>query len=110
MGQDTTIPTVYGYQGQSNYTYKWTWGSPFAGQQVRTGFDVNQLFTAVNALTLSAKTKIGLIAARRSAISIGDMFEMQMLMNHLSQVSEMTSDVVSAANASIMTMARNVKG
>lgn len=82
----------------------------FAGYHAQSGFEVNQLFRVVNNATVSAKVKIGLLSARRSAISIGDMFEMQMLMNHLSQLSEMSSNVVSAANSAIMTMARNVKG
>lgn len=82
----------------------------FHGNNIQSGFEVNQLFKVVNDATISAKVKIGLISARRSAISIGDMFEMQMLMNHLSQLSEMATNVVSAANSAIMSMARNVKG
>jgi len=110
MSSSVGINSVYAYQGQTNLNYPIQFNGPYGGQIARTGFDVSQLFTVVDALTISAKTKIGLIAARRSAISIGDMFEMQMLMNHLSQVSEMASNVVSAANSAIMTMARNVKG
>ncbi len=82
----------------------------FSGNHAQSGFEVNQLFKVVNNATISAKIKIGLISARRSAISVGDMFEMQMLMNHLSQLSEMATNVVSAANSAIMSMARNVKG
>jgi hypothetical protein len=43
------------------------------------------------------------------SISIADMFSMQMSMNQLSQLSEMSTAVVSAANTSIESMARNVK-
>ena len=78
--------------------------------QERPGFDMNQLVTIVTNATTSAQNKLAAIQARRSAISIGDMFDMQMLMNHLSQLSEMTTSVVSAANTSILSMARNVKG
>ncbi|MBV9942226.1 MAG: DUF5407 family protein [Solirubrobacterales bacterium] len=42
-------------------------------------------------------------------ISISDMFEMQMLMNRLSQLSEMATSVASATNSAIASMARNVK-
>ncbi len=42
-------------------------------------------------------------------ISIAEMFEMQMLMNHLSQLSEMSTNVVAASNQAIVMMARNVK-
>jgi len=44
-----------------------------------------------------------------SEISIADMFEMQMLMNKLSQLSEISTGVVSAGNAAISAMARNIK-
>jgi hypothetical protein len=82
----------------------------FYGGALQVGFSVNDLFHVVNDATISAKAKLLQIKARRSAVSIGDMFEMQMLMNHLSQLSEMSSDVISAANSAIMSMARNVKG
>lgn len=77
-------------------------------QQV--GINMNYLLDIVNAATVSAKTKLAILKARRSSISIADMFDMQMLMNHLSQLSEMSSSVVSAANSSIASMARNIKG
>ena len=82
----------------------------FHGDNVQSGFSVNTLFHVIQDATISAKTKLVQIKSRRSAISIGDMFEMQMLMNHLSQLSEMCTSVVAAANSSIMSMARNVKG
>ena len=82
----------------------------FQGDNVQSGFSVNVLFGIINDATISAKTKLLEIQSRRSAISIGDMFEMQMLMNHLSQLSEMSTGVVSASNTAIMSMARGVKG
>lgn len=75
-----------------------------------SGFSVQDLFSLVNTATASAKAKLLEIQSRRSAISIGDMFEMQMLMNHLSQLSEMSTSVVSASHTAISSMARNVKG
>lgn len=78
--------------------------------QKQSGFNVQDLFSLVNDATVSAKAKLQIIQSRRSAISIGDMFEMQMLMNHLSQLSEMSTAVVSASNSAIQSMARNVKG
>ncbi len=68
------------------------------------------LIQLVNDATISAKTKLEQIKARRSAVSIADMFDMQMLMNHLSQLSEMSTAVVNASNTAIGSMARNVKG
>lgn len=82
----------------------------FTAQNVQSGFSVKNLFSLVNVATTSAKAKLLQIQQRRSAISIGDMFEMQMLMNHLSQLSEMSTSVVSASNTAISSMARNVKG
>lgn len=82
----------------------------FGGNNIQSGFNVQILFSLVNDATVSAKTKLLEIKNRRSSISIGDMFEMQMLMNHLSQLSEMASSVVQASNAAIMSMARGVKG
>lgn len=76
----------------------------------QSGFSVTDLFSLVNTATTSAKAKLLEIQSRRSAISIGDMFEMQMLMNHLSQLSEMSTSVVSASHTAISSMARNVKG
>lgn len=82
----------------------------FAGDAVQQGFKVEELFGIVNDATLSAKQKLLEIQSQKSAISIGDMFEMQMLMNHLSQLSEMSTAVVSASHTAISSMARNVKG
>jgi hypothetical protein len=84
--------------------------SKFDGAQVQTGFSVKDLFAVLNDATNSAKIKLLQIKNNRSAVSIGDMFEMQMLMNHLSQLSEMTTSVVSASNSAIQRMAQNVKG
>ena len=82
----------------------------FSGDNIQSGFGVQSLFKVISDATISAKTKLLEIKNRRSAISIGDMFEMQMLMNHLSQLSEMSTSVVSASNTAISSMARNVKG
>lgn len=81
----------------------------YAGTSQQLGFSVQKLFTLVNDATLSAQAKLSIIQNNRSSISIGDMFEMQMLMNHLSQLSEMSTNVVSASNTAISSMARNLK-
>jgi len=82
----------------------------YQGGAAQSGFSIQALFSLVNTATVSAKAKLLEIQSRNSAISIGDMFEMQMLMNHLSQLSEMSTAVVSAANTAVTSMARNVKG
>lgn len=82
----------------------------YQATQRQTGFSVKDLFALVNDATNSAKQKLQLIKQNRSSISIGDMFEMQMLMNHLSQLSEMSTSIVSASNSAIQRMAQNLKG
>ena len=57
----------------------------------------------------AVKRKIDALAEKKDAISISDMFEMQMMMNKLSQLSEMSTGIVSATNTAIASMARNVK-
>lgn len=83
--------------------------SKFDGSNIQSGFSVKNLFAIIQDATVSAKVKLMQIKNRRSAISIGDMFEMQMIMNHLSQLSEMSTSVVSAANSAISRMAQNIK-
>jgi hypothetical protein len=78
--------------------------SHFRGTNIQSGFSVSVLFSAINNASVSAKTKLSAIRGRTSAISIGDMFEMQMLMNHLSQLSDMASSVVSASNTALQKM------
>jgi hypothetical protein len=46
---------------------------------------------------------------RGSAVSVWDMLEMEMVMNHLSQLAEMPNSVVGASNASTTAMARGLK-
>jgi hypothetical protein len=85
------------------------YGIPTGGGQ-HAKFRVQELFDIVNTAVLSAKGKLARISQNRSSINIGDMFEMQMLMNKLSQVSEMATNVVAAGQTAVMSMARNVKG
>ena len=82
----------------------------FSGTGVQSGFSVKVMFSLVNNATASAKQKLLEIQSLRSSVSIGDMFEMQMLMNHLSQLSEMATSTISAANSAIQRMAQNIKG
>jgi hypothetical protein len=59
--------------------------------------------------TAAVQAKLKLLKQKGEQISIADMFEMQMLMNHLSQLSEMSTSVLAASNSAISSMARNVK-
>jgi len=76
---------------------------------VREGFNVDDMFDTLSETTKAAQEKMKALKGEGETISIVDMFEMQMIMNHLSQLSEMSTSVVSAAGSAISSMARNVK-
>lgn len=76
----------------------------------KTAVDYKVLVDEIEKLTALAKSKIAAIRSKGSAMSIGDMFDLQMAMNKLQQFSEMSTSVISAMNTSINSMARNVKG
>jgi len=80
------------------------------GATKKTGVDFSVLVDEIELLTQQCKSKIGNIRSKGSAMSIGDMFDLQMAMNKLQQFSEMSTSVISAMNTSINSMARNVKG
>jgi hypothetical protein len=70
---------------------------------------MSALITIIDNAVVSARTKLREIQSTNSSISIGDMFEMQMLMNQLAQFSEISTGVVAASHQAIQSMARNVK-
>jgi len=78
-------------------------------EESKQGVDFNVLIDQIEELTGMAKSKIAGIREKRSAMSIADMFDLQMAMNKLSQMSEMSTSLISALNTSIFAMARNVK-
>jgi hypothetical protein len=86
-----------------------TTGMGFAGSlQVSVGF--SYLIDEINRLSAQAKSMIIAIRSKKSAMSIADMFDLQMAMNKLSQFSEMSTSIISAMNTSSNSIARNVKG
>lgn len=74
------------------------------------GMVISDLFAIINEATKAAKAQLIAVKNKKDEVSIGDMFEMQMLMNRLSQLSEMSTQVISASHTAISSMARNVKG
>lgn len=74
-----------------------------------TDFNFSQMTAIVADQTANVKAQLAAMTAKKSAISVVDMFNMQMQMNQLSQLSEMSTSVMSAANTTIASMARNVK-
>lgn len=83
-----------------------TAGAYFVAQ--KKGVSFSALVSAIEDLTAVAKSKIAAIRSKRSSMSIADMFDLQMAMNRLSQLSEMSTSVISAMNNSISSMAKNV--
>jgi len=71
-------------------------------------FSAKDLLAIIDAATGQVKAKLELIKEGGN-VGIGDMFQMQMVMNHLTQLSEMSASLVSASNAALASMARNVK-
>lgn len=67
------------------------------------------LTETIKLATNAVADKLAELKKSGSSINIVQMFEMQMLMNKLSQLSEMSTSVVSASNSAIASMARNVK-
>jgi hypothetical protein len=84
--------------------------SPSTMVTTKGAIDFKVLVDEIEQLTAMAKSKIAQIRSKGSAMSIGDMFDLQMAMNKLQQFSEMSTSVISAMNTSIGSMARNVKG
>lgn len=75
----------------------------------KEAYSMSALIEIIDNAVISARVKLNEINSANSSISIGDMFEMQMLMNQLAQFSEMATGVVAASHQAIMSMARNVK-
>lgn len=76
----------------------------------RGGFDIDVLVDIITTATEQMKQKIESIKQNQNNISIADVFDGQMLMNHLSQLSEMTTAIVSAAQSAAKTISQNMRG
>jgi hypothetical protein len=103
MSTSTTVPFL-------NPEPEPTVAGPASGVQSRVQVYFSSLITTIESMSNVVKSKIAMIQANKSAMSIGDMFDLQMAMNKLSQFSEMSTSVIAAMNTSINSMARNVKG
>jgi len=74
-----------------------------------TSIDYNKLVATLGAATQKVADELARLSALPNGMEITDMFNVQMMMNNLSQLSEMSTSVVSASNSAIASMARNVK-
>jgi hypothetical protein len=96
-----------GYTQPSNWSAAPTQGFMKSNQ---VALQFSYLIDEVNRLSTQAKSKIDQIRSKKSAMSIADMFDLQMGMNKLSQFSEMSTSVIGAVNTSIGAVNRNLKG
>lgn len=74
------------------------------------GFNVTHIKDIIHeaeALVIDKLTKIK--GKAQDEVNIGDLFDMQWMMNKLSQLSEMSSAVLAAAHQSVSAMNRNIK-
>lgn len=74
------------------------------------GMQFSVLVSTINDLTATAMSKIAIIRSKKSAMSIADMFDLQMAMNKLSQFSEMSTSVITSMNTAVNDISRNMKG
>lgn len=75
-----------------------------------SGFSIEGLKDKIQDASDAVKAQLAKFDTPNEEINIKDMFEMQIKMNHLNQLSDMTSGVVAATNAAIKTMTSNMRG
>ena len=75
----------------------------------RQALDFASMIDIVEAQHKVVQDKMDGIKERKESVSIGDMFEMQMLMNKLNQLAEMSANLMSATHSATLSFARNVR-
>jgi Family of unknown function (DUF5407) len=81
-----------------------------AGDGSYEGFKIDDLQGTIKDAEAVVIDKLASIKDKASdEINIGDMFDMQWMMNKFSQLSEMSSSVLSAAHQAVSSMNRNIK-
>jgi|GEM_PF-2628274 len=68
------------------------------------------LVQQLESLSQTVLSKVAAIRSAKSAMSIADMFDLQMSMNKLSQSSEMGSSLVASIHQACSMVSRNLKG
>lgn len=76
----------------------------------RSEINFRDLSTCVNEMTDQAKEQMAKMKEKKDSMSINDMFELQMIMNKLSQIAETNSAVMTALHSAISQSARAIKG
>lgn len=81
-----------------------------AGDGNFDGFKIEDMQdTLVGAEAVVIEKLSSIKSKAQDEINIGDMFDMQWMMNKFSQLSEMSSSVLSAAHQAVSSMNRNIK-
>ncbi|MEC7838415.1 MAG: DUF5407 family protein [Chlamydiota bacterium] len=81
-----------------------------AGEGKYQGFSIETLQTTLKEAESLVIDKLSAIKAKAAdKIDIGDLFDMQWMMNKFSQLSEMSSAVLAGAHQAISAMNRNIK-
>jgi len=88
-------------------TTPYGFGTEYTGN--KQGIEYKQLTEMIDQNVNSVKAKLASIKDAGSSVSIGNMFDMQLIMNRLSQFSEMSTALMSAANSTATSVARNIK-
>lgn len=74
------------------------------------GFKVEELQQTILSAESVVKAKLNVIKDKSTTdINIGDMFDMQWMMNKFAQLSELASAVLASAHGAISAMTRNLK-
>ena len=97
-----------GSSGWDNMTYEST-GKGYRDVH-KNNVQFTELVNMIDYLSGIAVSKIASIRGKKSAMSIADMFDLQMSMNKLSQFSEMSTAVVQSVNQSMGSASRGIKG
>jgi hypothetical protein len=72
--------------------------------------DFSPLSQQIEYLSGVVAARISEVKAKKSAVSVADMFDLQATMTKLSQYSEAASSVIAGLNSVASTISRNIKG
>lgn len=75
----------------------------------KEGVSFTPFIEEVDLLNGAVREKLAKLKDKKDEISIGDMFDMQLAMNKLTQFSELSTSVVSALNTAASMISRNIK-
>lgn len=75
----------------------------------KQAMNFGEMADIVESAHVAAKNQLDYIKERKDNVSVGDMFDMQMVMNKFNQLCELAANVASAMHQATFAIARNVK-